>query len=57
MHEGLARKSRLRRFLSNFANDEALHYLVAKRDLLCVGLDVLPQPLDVTIWHGLSPPS
>jgi len=42
MHEGLARKSRLRRFLSNFANDEALHYLVAKRALLCVGLDVLP---------------
>jgi hypothetical protein len=51
-HDELARKRRLRKFLFDFANEEELHYLVAECDLRRMGLPVLPQPLDVTLWHA-----
>lgn len=51
-HDDLARKRRLRKFLFDFANEEELHYLVAECDLRRMGLAVLQQPLDVTLWHA-----
>ena len=48
----LAKRRRLRRFLFEFANEEELHYLVAANDLHKLGLDPLPEPFDVTLWHS-----
>jgi hypothetical protein len=51
-HHSLAKRRALRRFLVDFANEEELHYLVAASDLLKLGETVLPEPLDVTLWHA-----
>jgi hypothetical protein len=51
-HSSLARRRSLRRFLFEFANEEELHYLVAANDLLKLGLGLLPEPFDVTLWHS-----
>lgn len=48
----LAKRRRLRRFLFEFANEEELHYLVAANDLHKLALELLPEPLDVTLWHS-----
>lgn len=50
-HRELAKRKSLRRFLFNFANEEEQHYLVAAKDLMRLGLPILPQPLDVMLWH------
>lgn len=51
-HADLARMRRLRRFLFDFANEEELHYLVAGKDISTLGLPVLPEPIDVQLWHA-----
>jgi hypothetical protein len=51
-HPGLARRRALRRFLFYFAAEEEHHYLVAAADLERMGLPLLPEPLDVTLWHA-----
>jgi hypothetical protein len=48
----LARKKALRKFLFDFANEEELHYLVAAGDLARMGLPILAEPFDVTLWHA-----
>ena len=48
----LARKRNLRKFFVQFANEEELHYLVAASDLKEMGLDILPEPFDVSLWHA-----
>ena len=45
----LGRKS-LRKFLVSFAEEEEQHYLIAKRDLDNLGVELLPCPLDVALW-------
>jgi hypothetical protein len=51
-HADLARRRKLRSFLVNFANEEELHYLVAANDLDKLGLQPLPLPFDVELWHA-----
>ncbi|WP_171070059.1 iron-containing redox enzyme family protein [Methylobacterium terricola] len=51
-HPDLARRRRLREFLYRFANEEELHYLVAANDLDRLGLNPLPMPFDVELWHA-----
>ncbi|MFC5496066.1 iron-containing redox enzyme family protein [Caenimonas terrae] len=51
-NSALAKRRKLRRFLSEFANEEELHYLVAANDLLAFGRRPLPEPFDVTLWHS-----
>lgn len=51
-HHEMARLRRLRRFLFDFANEEELHYVVAGNDLREAGLEVLPMPFDVELWHA-----
>ncbi|MEL7091379.1 MAG: hypothetical protein AAFN94_06555 [Pseudomonadota bacterium] len=48
----LARMRPLRKFFVNFANEEELHYLVAASDLKALGMDILPMPFDVALWHA-----
>ena len=55
-HSGLAKRRALRQFLVSFANEEELHYLVAASDLKQLGVDPLPEPLDVTLWHSYFRP-
>jgi len=50
-HPSLARRRALRQFLVDFANEEELHYLVARNDLDKLSLGILPEPFDVTLWH------
>ncbi|MCC6914188.1 MAG: iron-containing redox enzyme family protein [Rhodospirillaceae bacterium] len=50
-HPSMTRKKNLRKFLIHFAQEEELHYLVAARDIKALGRDVLPEPLDVRLWH------
>ena len=50
-HPDLARRRSLREFLYRFANEEELHYMVAANDLATLGLDPLPMPFDVELWH------
>lgn len=50
-HPAMARKKGLRRFLTSFALEEELHYLVAARDLRALSLDIMAEPLDVRLWH------
>ena len=51
-HRDLVRMKALRRFLCNFANEEEQHYLVAANDLSRMGLPLLAEPFDVTLWHA-----
>jgi len=51
-HRDLVRKKALRRFLFAFANEEEQHYLVAANDLSRMGLNLLAEPFDVTLWHA-----
>lgn len=51
-NSALAKRRKLRRFLSDFANEEELHYLVAANDLLAFDRRPLPEPFDVTLWHA-----
>lgn len=51
-NSALARRRKLRKFVCDFANEEELHYLVAGRDLLALGREPLPEPIDVTLWHS-----
>lgn len=51
-HRDLVRKKPLRKFLFNFANEEEQHYLIAAGDLARMGLPLLAEPLDVTLWHA-----
>lgn len=48
----LARMRKLRKFFARFANEEELHYLVAASDLTALGLNILPEPFDVALWHS-----
>jgi len=48
----LAKRRKLRRFLSEFANEEELHYLVAANDLLAFNRRPHAEPFDVTLWHA-----
>jgi len=50
-HRDLVRRKTLRKFLFNFANEEEQHYLVAANDLSRMGLPILSEPFDVTLWH------
>lgn len=50
-HRSLAKRRPLRKFLFEFANEEELHYIVAGNDLHKLGLDLLAEPFDVTLWH------
>jgi len=51
-HRDLARRRQLRKFLTEFANEEELHYLVAANDLAALGMEVGPTPIDVVLWHS-----
>jgi hypothetical protein len=51
-HADLARRRKLRDFLYGFANEEELHYLVAANDLHQLGVEPLPMPFDVEVWHA-----
>lgn len=51
-HASLARRRALRRFLFDFAAEEEHHHLVAAADLERMGMPLLPEPLDVTLWHA-----
>jgi hypothetical protein len=51
-HRDLVRKKPLRKFLVDFANEEEQHYLVAANDLTRMGLPLLGEPFDVTLWHA-----
>ncbi|WP_043367477.1 iron-containing redox enzyme family protein [Belnapia sp. F-4-1] len=51
-HPDLAKRRKLRRFLTDFANEEELHYLVAASDLDALGLNPMPMPFDVELWHA-----
>lgn len=51
-NSALAKRRKLRRFLSDFANEEELHYLIAGKDLLALGRKPLAEPFDVTLWHS-----
>jgi hypothetical protein len=48
----LAKMRKLRVFLTTFAQEEELHYLVAASDLRSLGLEILPEPFDVSLWHA-----
>ncbi len=50
-HRDLAHRKSLRRFLFNFANEEEQHYLVGAKDLGHLELPILPESLDVMLWH------
>lgn len=52
-HPALSRRKRLRAFLTQFANEEELHYLVAAADLAALGESPGACPLDVELWHSL----
>lgn len=49
-HCDMAHRRCLRDFLCKFANEEELHYLLAKRDLDNMGLVPLTIPFDVKLW-------
>ena len=51
-NSALAKRRKLRRFLSEFANEEELHYLVAANDLLAFKRRPHAEPFDVTLWHA-----
>lgn len=51
-HEDLFKMKPLRKFLLSFANEEERHYIVAANDLYNMGLEILPEPIDVTLWHS-----
>ncbi len=51
-HSDLNKRRTLRAFLVEFANERELHYLVAANDLHMLGLELLPEPLDATLWHA-----
>jgi len=51
-HRDLVRRKALRKFLFAFANEEEQHYLVAANDLATMGLEILAEPFDVTLWHA-----
>lgn len=46
----LARRRSFRKFLVNFANEEELHYEIAKNDLKNMNRTPTECPLDVTLW-------
>ena len=48
----LCKRKQFRNYLVNFANEEELHYLVAGNDLRQMGLEILPELFDVTLWHA-----
>ncbi len=49
-HPRLARKNTLREFLFKFGLEEEPHYKVAEVDLLRLGEQPLPCPMDVSMW-------
>lgn len=49
-HSDLARRRTFRNWLVNFGNEEELHYEIAGKDLMNMGSDVLPTPVDVRLW-------
>jgi hypothetical protein len=49
-HSSLIDRVNFRKFLLKFANEEELHYEVARRDLKNMGARVLPLTLDVKLW-------
>ncbi|CAK0764135.1 Iron-containing redox enzyme family protein [Azospirillaceae bacterium] len=51
-HASISRKKILRNFLIQFAREEELHYLVAGKDILSIGGEILSEPIDVTLWHA-----
>src|SRR5688572_21772863 len=51
-HGSLRRRPGLRQFLVEFANEEESHYLLAERDITALGKSVLPEPLEVSLWHA-----
>jgi hypothetical protein len=51
-HESMRRMRPLRNFLLAFACEEEQHYLVAGNDLQKLGLEILPIPFDVVLWHS-----
>ncbi len=51
-HSSLRRRQGLRQFLVEFANEEESHYLLAESDIAALGKTVLPEPLDVSLWHA-----
>lgn len=49
-HPVMAHKRMLRKFLVNFANEEELHYDIAREDLLKMNEQPTECPLDVSLW-------
>lgn len=49
-HHDMAQLRSLRRFLLHFAEEEESHFAVARKDLVAMGRDILPCPLDVELW-------
>ena len=51
-HRDISRKRPLRNFLTQFAREEELHYLVAAKDIESMGQDIIAEPLDTILWHA-----
>jgi hypothetical protein len=51
-HADFAHRRSLRKFLVEFANEEELHYEIARRDLENLGVEPTPCPLDVKLWRA-----
>src|SRR5689334_3018490 len=49
-HPDLARRRKLRGFLVRFANEEELHFEIARQDLDRMEAPLLPRPFDVALW-------
>jgi hypothetical protein len=51
-HADLAHRRSLRKFLFEFANEEELHYEIARRDIENLGVEPAACPLDVKLWRA-----
>jgi hypothetical protein len=49
-HPSMVSRKSLRKFLLNFGDEEETHYMIAKKDLESLNLEVLPANLDVELW-------
>jgi hypothetical protein len=51
-HPSMAKKKALRKFLFDFANEEELHYLIAKKDLENMGREPYECTIDIQLWKS-----
>ena len=51
-NHALKKHRKLRKFLVDFALEEESHFVLAARDIEALGERLLPEPLDVALWHA-----